>query len=357
MSDTDGPRWIDDPPSDAAGWRQVWAEKRRYRGRLAPGIFSAVEALFERLLHPHVARQRDFNIVVSDLIRDLRTDLQALRRDFEQDRDALRREIQTGIPTVAARGDALIAALDQKIESLESKVRDVSTPLLREAPPTFRDDWSYRRFEEAMRGSSEEITADFLPLIPMAAARTPVLDLGCGRGEFLALCREQGIAASGLDSNERSVAELRSRGFDVRLGAVPDALDQWVDGSLGFVLSAHVVEHLPFSPLVGLFHQVRRILRPGGLWVIDTPNAGSMSVAAGDLWNDPTHVGPRTAAALVVMAREAGFSVASLETRRPFPESRKLPTDPDADPALTQLIDRLNGLLFGDQDLRLVLER
>lgn len=351
------PRWVDDPPSDAAGWREVWTEKRSYRGPVIPGLFAAIGAMFERMLHPHVARQRDFNIVLTDLIHDLRSDLQSLRRDFETDRDQLRTAIQEGIPTVAARGDALIAALDQKIETLDSRIRDLSLPALAAERPVFRDDWTYRRFEEGMRGPGESLAQDLTSLVDLAHAHQPALDIGCGRGEFLRLASERGIPASGVDSNERSVADLRSRGLEVRLGAVPAVLSEWDEGSIGFVLATHVVEHLPFSPLVSLFHEVHRILRPGGLFAIETPNASSLVVAAGDLWHDPTHVAPRTAAAMVVIARETGFEVASLETVHPFEAGRVLAAPDGADAPLQELVAKLNALLYGDQDLRLVLRK
>lgn len=353
-------RWIDDPPNDAPGWREVWGEKKEYRGRVAPGLFGLITRAFEALLHPHVARQRDFNIVVTDLLRDMRLDLEALRRDFVSDRDSLRSEITTlhgKFPIVAARGDALVSALDRKIETLDSKLRDLALPRVTDPSPQFRDDWTYRRMEEKLRGSSEELREATEYYVDRAASNAPAIDLGCGSGEFLELCRERGIDARGIDSNERSVADLRERGLNVELGAVPDALRDLQDSSVGSLLASHVVEHMPFSPLVELFAQALRVLRPGGLFMIETPNAGSLAVAAGTIWNDPTHVAPRPAAAMVVIARELGFEVAELTTLRPFAETNRLPTPAGADPAMSELVSRLNSIIYGDQDLRLVLRK
>lgn len=353
-------RWVDAPPNDARGWRAVWGERREYRGKVGAPLFSAVARAFETLLHPWIARQRDFNIVVSDLLEDLRSDLDQLRRDFVTDRDELREAVSgenRRFNALAARGDALVAALDQKIESIDARVRDISLPRLAEPSPQFRDDWTYRRMEEALRGSPRQIAEAAGYYAELAAGHAPVLDLGCGRGEFLDVCARRGIPARGIDANERSVAELRSRGLDVALGGIPDSLEAEPGGELGSILASHVVEHLPFSPLVGMFAQAHRLLRTGGLLMIETPNAGSIAVSAGQIWNDPTHVAPRPAAALVVIARETGFEVQSIETVNPFQPERRLQTPDDASESMRQLVERLNTLIFGEQDLRLILRK
>lgn len=353
-------RWVDEPPHDAPGWRDVWGERREYKGRFAPGLFGMITRAFEAVLHPHVARQRDFNIVVSDLLRDLRSDLEALRSDFTTDRDSIRQEITQlhgKFPAVAARGDALVSALDRKIETIDSKLRDLALPNLTDPRPGLRGDWMYRRMEEKLRGSSAEIRAALEHYVTLAASHAPVIDLGCGGGEFLAMCRERGIAARGIDSNERSVAALRDQGLDVQLDAVPGALQQMDNDSVGSLLASHVVEHMPFSPLVELFAQAYRVLRSGGIFMIETPNASSIAVAAGTIWNDPTHVAPRPAAAMVVIARELGFGVAEMTTLRPFDDANGIAVPPGADDALRQTIARLNAILYGDQDLRLILQK
>ena len=354
-------KFIDKPPDGIEGWRRVWQEKLSYRGRMAPAFFRSVEKVVEAVMHPFVSRQRDFNIVLVDLLRDVRTDLTDIRRDYLTDLKDLRREIarlNELVPAVADRNDALIAALDQKIETIAARQRDLTTPLLeRGADSRTATDFVYRRFEEALRGSEKSVSRELEPYADLAAAAQPVIDIGCGRGEFLRLCRDRGVKASGYDTNERSVADLRAAGLDVELRGIPDCFAGHADGSLGAVFASHVVEHLPFELLRAFMQGSARVLRSGGLLMIETPNADSVAMAASDFWRDPTHLAPRPAATLVVLGRELGFDVQEISRQHPFEEGRKLELPPDADPALRALVDQLNERLYAPQDLRLILRK
>jgi O-antigen chain-terminating methyltransferase len=353
-------RWVETPPDNADDWRKVWSERLEYRGRFAPGIFRAIGRFVEGIIHPHFLRQRDFNIVVSDLIRDLQTDVRELKRDLRQTSEELRGEIARSrdlVPIGARRGDALIAALDRKVESISARLKDITIPALSTPAPAFRDDFVYRRLEDALRGSSADVAASLLDYVDLAVTHAPTIDLGCGRGEYLRLCAEKGVEARGFDSNERSVAELAARGLRVELGMIPDCLRPIADGSIGSIFAAHVVEHLPFSPLVGLFAEAHRVLRPGGLLMLETPNAEALMMSASDLWRDPTHLAPRHAAALVTIAREFNFEVAELTPLHPYGEAHKLKIDSTQPEDLQQLVERLNQLIYGAQDLRAVFRK
>jgi SAM-dependent methyltransferase len=353
-------RIIDSPPEGAEGWRRVWLESRTYPSRLGPAfLFHPLRKLVGLFTRAERATQRDFNLVVLDLIGDLRSALDTSRRDYLADLEQIRGEllrIDSLIPVVARRNDALIAALDQKIEALRARLNDLSLPLLENRSDIRRDDFVYRRMEEGVRGSSAAVAAAVEWYVERASGQTPILDLGCGRGEFLERCRERGLDARGIDSNERSIAELRSRGLDVELAEVPEALSGIEPESIGAIFAAHLVEHLPFSQLVTLFAESFRILRSGGLLMIETPNAESLVMSARDLWRDPTHLAPRHKAALVSIGRECGFLIDTAEAVHPWPESNLL-EGKDASPEVQQLVERLNELLYAPQDLRLVLRK
>src|SRR5207253_1719068 len=112
------------------------------------------------------------------------------------------------IPVAARRNDALIAALDQKIESNAARLRDVNNPFIERAPEQVRNDVLYRRLEDGLRGSEAEVRDAIAPYVELARSHAPLLDVGCGRGELLRACREAGIEARGFDTNERSIADL-----------------------------------------------------------------------------------------------------------------------------------------------------
>jgi len=353
-------RHIDAPPAGADGWREVWREDRHYPGR------SFLRDIVRRILAPDAERQRNFNLVLLDLLQDLRRDVEAVRRDLRGDIETVQRDVRAAdealaeqlakirelIPVAAKRNDALIAALDQKIETLAVRIRDVVNPVIASS-----EDVLYRRLEDALRGSEAEVRADVAPYVRLAAKHQPVLDVGCGRGEFLLACRDAGINARGVDTNERSVADLRARGIDVALAGVPECFASIGDASLGSIVAMHVVEHLPVEALFALFREAARVLRSDGLLMIETPNAESLVVSASDFWRDPTHLAPRHAAALTVLAREHGFAIDEVRAVHELPEGTRIPILESDAPELQRVVHAINDRLFAPQDLRMILRR
>ncbi|MGA7615837.1 MAG: class I SAM-dependent methyltransferase [Thermoanaerobaculia bacterium] len=351
-------RYVEAPPAGLEGWRRVWSDDLRYRPGRSPLRFlgSIFEKLFGRILAPERDRQRDFNLAVLQLLDDLRGDIRSVDTTLQR----LNLDLHNLATASAKRSDALIAAMDQKTESVASRLRDLTAPLISPAASgsvTLRDDLVYRHMEDALRGSPADLAVDLAFWVDQAGGSAPVIDLGCGRGEFLELCRARGIAARGIDSNERSVATLREKGLDVALGRIPECFASMGEASVGSIFAAHVVEHLTFTDLVSLFAESARVLRPGGLLMIETPNAESLAVTGSTFWRDPTHLTPRHPAALTLIAREYGFAVERLETSAPLPDRDKLHASPDAAADVQAMAGRLNALLFADQNVRLLLRK
>ena len=362
-------RYVDAPPAGAAGWGDVWREDRRYKPGGALQAFLA--KWFRRGGAAELDRQRDFNLALLDVLNDIRNDITAVREAARADLDALQFDVQKGdqalaadvakvrelIPIASKRNDALVAALDQKIESVAARLRDLSNPIAGERAPFVQEDFLYRRLEEALRGSEKQVRDSLQPYVDLAKTRQPVLDIGCGRGEFLAMCREVGIDVRGFDTNERSIADLKQRGFAVELSGVPQCFEAVADRTIGSILASHVVEHLPVEVLFTFFRESARVLRGGGLLMIETPNAESLLVTAADFWRDPTHLAPRHPAALVLLGREHGFDVEELRAVHPFPDAARLPVSQSDSADVRRLAEAINERLFGPQDLRLLLRR
>jgi SAM-dependent methyltransferase len=356
-------KYVDVPPAGADAWREVWDADRRYRVRTGrhEWLFGFLRRLFRRAMEPDAERQKNYNIVLLDLLNDVRSEIGAARRDLRGDLEAVQwaagealsaeaKKLHELILVAAKRNDALIAALDQKIETLAVRIRDVVNPVV--TPETV-----YRRLEDSLRGSQAEVRADVAHYVNLANEHQPVLDVGCGRGEFLAACRDASIAARGVDTNERSVADLKARGFDAALAAIPECFGTYGDGSLGSILAMHVVEHLPVEALFALFRESARVLRKGGLLMIETPNAESIAVSASDFWRDPTHLAPRHVAALTVLAREHGFEIAEARAVHELGEGLRIPIREEDTPELQRVIHAINDRFFAPADLRLVLRR
>jgi SAM-dependent methyltransferase len=346
-------KFIEAPPAGLEGWRDVWRENRRYATG-GSGLLALVRKLMRSIGRADEARQRDFNIAVLEMIEDRGRDVAAVRAELE----AARAELETLLRTAVDRNDALLLAIDAKVETALARIRELALPAAqrpREAPDG--GEWLYRRLEEGLRGSEGEVRESLAFYLDRARQSQPVIDVGCGRGEFLEMCRAGGIDARGFDTNEISVAALKARGLTVSAEAIPDCFRGMADESVGTIFASHVVEHLPVEPLIELFAESKRVLRSGGFLMIETPNAEALAMSASDFWRDPTHLAPRHLAALTLLAREYGFAVEEAAAVHPYPEARRLRLSPHASDDVRALAAQLDAILFGPQDLRLILRK
>jgi SAM-dependent methyltransferase len=225
------------------------------------------------------------------------------------------------------------------------------------------DPWfSSQRFTEAFRGDPQALDDRYADLADrIAAAGSPVLDLGCGAGDLLRLLVARGVDARGVDSDPESVALARSQGLRVDEGDALEALTAVEAGSLGALVLVQVVEHLPASRLVELVALAADKLRPGGLVVAETINPASLYVYGHALYLDPTHTTPIHPLYLSFLCQEAGFASVEVQHRSHPPDAEKLPAVTGADTELVdgvnRTIERLNDLLFGPQDYAVLATR
>jgi 2-polyprenyl-3-methyl-5-hydroxy-6-metoxy-1,4-benzoquinol methylase len=170
------------------------------------------------------------------------------------------------------------------------------------------------------------------------------LDVGCGRGEWLALAAGRRCPASGIDANPVAVDHCRSRGLRAEAGDAVEFLRAAPEETLGVVTMFHVVEHLPAEYLLTLLPLVFRKLRPGGLIAIETPNPGNLLMGSHYFWNDPTHRRPLPEALLTFMLEFAGFAVIRRASLNPFPPEDRLPwTEID-------VVRQVDRLLYDSRD-------
>lgn len=177
----------------------------------------------------------------------------------------------------------------------------------------------YVAFEEKFRGAPELIRERALPYVDIMRADgagtvdAPILDLGCGRGDWLDILREHGMTARGVDSNAVFVQMCAERGLDVILGDVMQVLRATPDASLGGITGIHIVEHLPFDVLIELLDESLRVLRPGGVLALETPNPENICVGSHLFYLDPTHRNPLPPVTLQWMTAARGFEDARIE--------------------------------------------
>jgi SAM-dependent methyltransferase len=171
----------------------------------------------------------------------------------------------------------------------------------------------YVSFEDQFRGTREDIKERcrvYLPLMKEAGLGTdamPILDLGCGRGEWLELLREAGLQARGLDSNPILVEECRKRELEVVEGDLIAYLRSLPDASVGGVTGFHILEHLPFEILINALDETVRVLQPGGLAIFETPNPQNVLVGSCNFYIDPTHRRPLHSQMMQFLAEARGL--------------------------------------------------
>ena len=179
--------------------------------------------------------------------------------------------------------------------------------------------------------------------VPMFEGRTPVLELGSGRGEFLGLLAEAGVQATGVDTDEGMVEKARAEGLDVVCAdAVAFMQGDPPPGPYQGVFCAHLIEHLTPDQAQELLKGVRRVLAPGGRFVAVTPNPACYAVLSHDFWRDPTHVRLYDLPLLEFLCRQAGLEVERTGTNpanHPGPPPEYLTPEPVVPPPVQDLID------------------
>lgn len=201
-------------------------------------------------------------------------------------------------------------------------------------------DWA--RFAEQFRGSEEKIREQQTRYVGrFSGAPGQILDIGCGRGEFLESAKAAGLAARGIDQNQESVALCRSKGLEVEQGDMFAYLESLPDGSLGGAYCAQVVEHLPPAGVLRLVKLLGQKLRLGALVAIETPNPECLAIFATHFYLDPTHTRPIPAPLLRFYLEEAGFGSVEIERLAPAVDSM---------PALAELPPAFREAFFGGLD-------
>jgi SAM-dependent methyltransferase len=274
-----------------------------------------------------------------------------------------------------------LTRLDRSVRDLRAKLDDAvrsgpsPAPVSPEGPAAGRPgDWSwaaersfdYLQFEDRFRGSLEEIADRQRMYVDLfRGATAPVVDLGCGRGEFLGLLKEADIPSYGIDRHFDMVDVCRQKGLDVREADSLEYLAAAEPGSLGGVFCAQMIEHLKPSEVPGFFELAAAALAPGAPLVVETINPESLFVFAHAFYVDLGHLRPLHPLTLEFLANEAGFSTVKVEYLSPVPPEFRPQLLPGAkDEPLATLVAsidenfrRVDDILFGPQDFAVVAHR
>ncbi|OLN32164.1 class I SAM-dependent methyltransferase [Desulfosporosinus metallidurans] len=248
--------------------------------------------------------------------------------------------------------------LSEKIRRLERSLKDQVIPSIGldgEKIASFGAvEFDYFMFEQRFRGSCVEIKERQRVYLDFFKGRHEVLDIGCGRGEFLELMRENGIRATGVDSNPDMVAFARSLGADVVLGEAKTYLKEMNSGIDG-IFSAQLIEHLSPAEMLDLIRVCYDKLDQGGVLVLETVNPTCLSIFAESFYMDLSHIRPVHPATLAFVLKEEGFVNIQTLYLSPFADTEKIPNLPiEGADEFNAGIERLNSRLFSYRDYAII---
>ncbi|MBI5686312.1 MAG: methyltransferase domain-containing protein [Verrucomicrobia bacterium] len=305
-----------------------------------------------RLIHV-VERLAEQLVVLRAGQMKMESEMLQQRQADQMQRQASQNEIATLMGEISLQRQVMTRLLD------ELKLQHAGTagaPLAARASEIQRHclDAFYSAFESRYRGSREEIKKRlrvYLPYVTQTDAGTvakPILDLGCGRGEWLELLKENGCAARGVDMNIPALAACNELGLQVIESDAIAYLRSLPDRSVGMVTGFHIIEHLPLPLLLELMSEVYRVLQAGGLVVLESPNPANIRVGACSFYLDPTHRRPLPSGLTEFIVEYAGFRDLQALFLQPVEESSHV------GPADSPVAQRFNECFSGPQDYAVI---
>jgi SAM-dependent methyltransferase len=373
---------------------------RGWRGRLRTLVWELVAPILRRQqafnaalvqhLKQDVAAHREVSSIVGTSVTVLRDELEALAT-FESQLAQYLQQITPFVDTkmrvleYAMEELRMSAAASQRASSAVKRELDrlggagaqaapSADTAVSQAGPASSDSYKYVGFEDCFRGSPEHIRARLADYARYFAGASDVLDVGCGRGEFLDLLKAAGVRARGIDANHEMADLCRARGLDVVTADALGYLRAQRDESLGGLLAAQVVEHLEPQYLIQFLEAAHHKLRPGALLVLETINPACWVAFFESYIRDITHVRPLHPDTLKYLVVASGFHDVNVQFRSPIDEAGKLERLPapaagggtdaaglkavaDLTRAFNANMDRLNERLFTYLDYAIVAER
>lgn len=260
-------------------------------------------------------------------------------------------------PVVAIQ-DHEVVALREEVQALRTRL-DALEWLSGAGSPSDRFAAMYPAFQDRFRGSEFDVRdrlAVYLPDVDRVATSGGVLDVGPGRGEWLAMLAERDVPAYGVESNPSQADRIRDRGLRVEDGDAVAHLQRVPAASLDMVTAFHVIEHLDIEALLALLSAARAALRPGGRLVLETPNPTNLVMAACNFHLDPTHLQPLPPALTSFLVGASGFC--DVEIRPLHPKEPvglgDLHLPGLGEPVAGLLAEALSKAFFGHQDYAVV---
>lgn len=205
--------------------------------------------------------------------------------------------------------------------------------------------FSYKDFEDVFRGCETDIKSRLKKYLKFVIPKEKVVDLGCGRGEFLELLKEKRIESVGIDSNKDMINTCKKKNLNVYHGDIFNQLNRFKDDSLGTITAFQVIEHLNFRDIARLINICYKKLKKQGVLIFETPNPNNLSIFYNSFYKDPSHIKPISHSVLEFLFEKNGFN------KHKILFSSKVDNCLEGNDENTK---KLNKILFGNQDYALI---
>jgi len=335
------------------------SDKDPQRKKIDLLLFSALKES-HRILNVFIAHFKEFMSLSADLVRSTHELMDTKDREW----DALSnnhvsmifKSMEWKIDKLSAdykdanalmkRFILLKEKLNQLISLLEKK--DMPTPSQVKEIYQNIEDAQYAGFENRFRGLDEQVQEQQKDYIPYFKDADFVLDLGCGRGEFVELLQKNGIKARGIDINEQMIEICKDKGLNCEKADILEVLAQYNDNSIGGIFSSQVVEHLSPSYLKRMIEIAYHKLSSSSSIIIETVNPQSVFSLVQIYFLDLSHQQPVHPQTLKFLLKSSGFEDIQIKYSAPL-DKEKLNMLPEKD-SFTTLInenfDKINNLLY-----------
>jgi len=303
------------------------------------GRFSKIKKFIKRIIRKSIywyirdinVQQVDFNAYV---VRTINQQSQMLKKLYQENME-----------------------LKSKLEKCMDIITDIQLSKSDSIENNPKDDLWYLNFESTFRGEEADISERLMRYIPFFEGKNNVIDLGCGRGEFLSILAEKGISANGIDINKAMIELCLEKGLTVSYGDCIEYLETQPDESIEGIFSSQVIEHLTLVQLKKLMELSYKKISANGICIFETVNPMSLGVFCYGFYIDPTHSTPVHPAMLRFMAQQEGFKTTEINFINEFPKSYHFEITEDMSKGIERGFDKLNEQIFGAQDYYLLCKK
>lgn len=316
------------------------------------------------IVEPLVLDQVEFNGNAVRVMNEMRNGLANVTGCVEQVQNSLqqsRNDVAILMTELSNTKNLMIqmkSQMNTMMKEFEEEQKNFQEMISKTSEDNVYDVLDYGKFEKHFRGATEDIKNRQRIYLPYLCNKHKVIDLGCGRGEFLELLRENNISAEGVDLYEKFVNECHLKGLTVWKTGALEFLEELQDCSVDGIVSFQLVEHLSSKDMVTLCERAYEKLIDGGTLILETPNPTSLAIYTNYFYVDMTHQRPVHPLTLQYILQNAGFSnVEILYTEGSRDEYRipllELENCPQID-AYNEAIQKLNDKIWGSQDYAII---